>query len=137
MEAMPVTAPAQTPGGNNPRLEYRLYLSDTGTVHVQAYFSPTLDFTGTGLLRYGISIDDEAPQILNLAEGIATRGVWDKWVSDNIIIKTSEHVIGKAGLHVLKYWLVDPGPVLLKIVSGCRRRKTQLPGARRRAEHSR
>ncbi len=116
MEAMPVTAPAQTPGGNSPRLEYRLYLSDTGTVHIQAYFSPTLDFTGTGLLRYGISIDDEAPQIVNLAEGMATRGVWDKWVSDNIIIKTSEHAIGKPGLHVLKYWLVDPGPVLQKIV---------------------
>jgi hypothetical protein len=116
MEAMPVTAPAQEPGSNDPRLEYQIYLFDTGTVRVHAYFSPTLDFTGTGLLRYGISVDDEAPQVLNLAEGSAARGVWDKWVSDNIIIKTSEHHIGKPGVHLLKYWLIDPGVVLQKIV---------------------
>ncbi len=116
MEADPVTAPAQTPGGSSPRLEYSIYLSDTGAVHVKAYFSPTLDISGTGQLRYGISIDDEAPQLLNIIEGISARGVWDKWVSDNIIIKTSEHHIGKPGVHLLKYWLVDPGVVLQKIV---------------------
>jgi hypothetical protein len=116
MEAMPVTAPAQKAGDHRPRLEYRIYFYDTGAIHVQAYFSPTLDFSGTGQLRYGVSVDDEAPQVLNLAEGSSDRGVWDKWVSDNIIIKTSEHHIAKPGLHILKYWLVDPGPVLQKIV---------------------
>ncbi len=116
MEADPVTASAQTPGGGNPGLEYSFYLSDTGAVHVKAYFSPSLDFTGTGQLRYGISIDGEAPQVLNIVEGISARGVWDKWVADNIIIKTSEHHIRKPGLHILKYWLVDPGVVLQKIV---------------------
>jgi hypothetical protein len=116
MQADPVTAPSQTPGGGSPRLEYSVYLSDTGAVHVKAYFSPTLDFTGTGQLRYGISIDDETPQLLNIVEGISARGVWEKWVSDNIIIKASEHHIGKPGLHILKYWLVDPGVVLQKIV---------------------
>ena len=36
----PVTAPAQTPGGNSPHLEYRLYLFDTGTVNVQRLLLP-------------------------------------------------------------------------------------------------
>jgi hypothetical protein len=116
MEASPLTTPSQTPRSGNPQLQYQVYLYDTGAMHVQAYFSPTLDFTGTGQLRYGISLDDETPQILNLAEGGTDRGVWDKWVADNIIIKTSEHHIGKAGVHLLRYWLVDPGVVLQKIV---------------------
>jgi hypothetical protein len=116
MEASPVAAPAQVPGGNSPRLEYRFFLFDTGALHIHAYFSPTLDFAGTGQLRYAISLDDEPPQIMNLAEGAAGRGVWDKWVSDNIIVRTSVHHPGRKGVHTLKYWLVDPAVVLQKIV---------------------
>jgi Glycosyl hydrolase family 115/Gylcosyl hydrolase family 115 C-terminal domain len=116
IEASPITSPPQTPGGNGPRLEYRFYLEDTGLVKANAYFSPTLDFSGTGQLRYAISLDDDPPQIMNLAENANERGVWDRWVSDNIIIRTSEHRVAKPGMHVLKYWLVDPGVVLQKIV---------------------
>ncbi|MDP4257156.1 MAG: glycosyl hydrolase 115 family protein [Bacteroidota bacterium] len=116
MEAAPVTAATQTPGGNSPHLEYRFYSFDTGQVKVHAYFSPTLDIAGTGKLLCAISLDDEEPQILNLSENSLKRGVWDKWVSDNIIIKTSEHHIMQAGVHTLKYWMVDPAVVLQKFV---------------------
>jgi len=116
METSPVTTAAKTPGGNSPRLEYRLYLFDTGAIKVNASFSPTLDFSGTGKLRYGISFDEENPQTINIAEGAAQKGVWDKWVSDNIILKTSGHHIVRPGIHVLRFWLVDPGVVLQKIV---------------------
>jgi len=37
-------------------------------------------------------------------------------VADNIRIAASPHHISTPGQHVLKYWLVDPGPVLQKIV---------------------
>jgi len=115
MQAFPVTAPSQTPGGNSPRLQYELYLSDSGVVNVQAYFSPTLDFTGAGRLRYGISFDEEVPQIINLASDTTQRS-WEQSVADNIRIMVSRHRIAGPGQHTLKFWMVDPGIVLQKIV---------------------
>ena len=74
---IPVTSPSVTPGGNSPRLEYDLFLFDSGTVQVHAYLSPTLNFTGspTGL-RYAVSIDDEPPQIVN-AWTDTTQRTWE------------------------------------------------------------
>ncbi|HEY4060589.1 MAG TPA: glycosyl hydrolase 115 family protein [Puia sp.] len=115
VEASPVTAPACTPGGNSPRLEYQLYLFDTGTVHVQAYFSPIIEFNRHSI-RYGISFDDETPQIIDLSTGNEARGTWDKMVADNIRIALSTHTISRPGKHVLKFWFVDPAVVLQKIV---------------------
>jgi len=115
MEASPVTAPAQEPGGNSPRLEYRMIFTDTGIVNVQAWCSPALDFSGRGL-HYGISFDDEKPQIIDLTGANEERGAWDKMVADNIKITASAHHISRKGTHVLKFWLVDPGPVLQRII---------------------
>ncbi|MBN9380890.1 MAG: glycosyl hydrolase 115 family protein [Chitinophagaceae bacterium] len=114
MEAMPVTSPAQTPGGNSPRLEYDMYLADSGAITVHAYFSPTLNFSGKGL-RYAVSIDGGEPQIIDLAENSAGKS-WNIAVADNIFISPSSHVLSRPGKHVLKYWMVDPGVVLQKIV---------------------
>ena len=115
VQAEPVTAPAQTPGGNSPRLEYRLWLSDTGTVRVNAYLSPIIEFNRKPI-HYAISFDDETPQIIDCSTGNEARGVWDKMVADNIRICVSQHRITRSGEHVLKYWLIDPSPVLQKIV---------------------
>ncbi len=112
----PVTAQKQTPGTDGARLEYKMFLSDTGMIRVQAYFSPTLNFNKDGL-EYGISIDDNPPQIINIHAGY-TNHDWEKWVADNIIISSSTHEIKKPGIHILKYWMVDPGLVLQKIVAG-------------------
>ncbi|MDB5192874.1 MAG: glycosyhydrolase [Segetibacter sp.] len=110
----PVTAKPQTVGVNSPRLEYVVNLKDTGTVKVHTYLSPTLPFHNEGL-RFAISINDEAPQIINMNSGY-NEGQWNKWVADNIIIKVSEHRVNKVGQQVLKFWMVDPGVVLQKIV---------------------
>ena len=110
----PVTSAAQMPAGTSPHLEYTIYLNDTGTVNVQAYFSPTLNYHGEGL-RYAASIDDEKPQIINMHDGYNER-LWNQWVADNIIIKNTRHSILKTGKHILKYWMVDAGVVLQKIV---------------------
>ena len=115
IQALPVTAPAQTPGGNSPHLEYRLYLSDTGMVSVQAYLSPIIEFNRHPI-RIAVSFDNETPQLVDCSTGNEARGTWDKMVADNIRIAASQHHIGTPGPHVLKYWFVDPGPVLQKIV---------------------
>jgi hypothetical protein len=37
-------------------------------------------------------------------------------VANNIIIKTTNHQLTKAGKHIIKYWMVSPAVVLQKIV---------------------
>jgi hypothetical protein len=114
VHAVPVTAPSQSVSANSPHLEYNIYVSDTGTAKVHVYFSPTLNFHNEGL-RYAISIDDQQPQIINMHEGNFDK-LWNQWVANNSIEKVSEHAIKKPGLHVVKFWLVDPAVVLQKLV---------------------
>ena len=70
-------------------------------------------------MQYAISVDDETPQIisLNKEDKNSISGIWNKWVGENIIIKTSKHNISTAGKHVIKYWMVNSGVVLQKIVA--------------------
>ena len=116
--AMPVTAPAQSPGSDAPHLEYEIYTYDTGSVKLNAYFSPTLNFhnTETGL-QYAISIDDEHPQIISVNKEDNNVRTWEGWVANNIIIKTSNHNLTKTGKHIIKFWMVHSGLVLQKLVA--------------------
>ena len=116
MTLFPVTAASTVPGGNGPRLEYQLFTFDSGMVSVKAYLSPTLDFRGsTHDLRYAISIDDEPPQVINTTADTST-ATWNRSVADNIKISTTRHMLARPGAHVLKFWFVDPGVVLQKLV---------------------
>jgi hypothetical protein len=112
----PVTAATQTPGRGSPCLEYNINVHDTGSMTLAAYFSPTLNFHNTANgLQYGVSIDEEAPQIVSINKEDNNTD-WNKWVADNIIIKTTRHTITQPGKHVIKYWMVHPGVVLQKLV---------------------
>ncbi|WP_431215028.1 hypothetical protein ACQ86N_09990 [Puia sp. P3] len=115
VEATPVTAPSITPGGNSPRLEYDVFLSDTGSVTVQAWFSPILQFNRKAI-HYGVSIDDEQPQLVDMSRDNEARGNWDRMVADNIRIATSVHHVTRRGRHTLKFWFADPASVLQKLV---------------------
>ena len=108
--AIPVTKKIEKPGKNSPVLEYNFYLLENpkdGKVKVNIYLSPTLNFqNGTGL-KYAISIDDEEPQIINMHQGCDIPDWkypqwWNQAVSDNIIIKTSEHRYYKTGRSYIK-----------------------------------
>jgi hypothetical protein len=117
---LPVTASSQTPGDNSPCLEYKVYFFTKGEVSVEAYFSPDLKFQNTNL-QYGISFDTEKPQIINITTNpnppdLNQDVIWSKWVSDNINIEVSKHLIEKPGEHTLKFWVINPGIVLQKIV---------------------
>lgn len=115
----PVTAPEQKPAGNTPHLQYEFNTQSKGTFTISAYFSPSLNFYNTeNGLQYAISVDNELPQIisLNKEDKTSITGVWNKWVSENIIIKTSQHTILTEGKHTVKYWMVNSGVVLQKLV---------------------
>ena len=115
----PVTASPQTPGGRAPQLEYEIYTYSKDSLKLMAYFSPSLNFyNATEGLQYAVSIDDEAPQIMsiNKEDKNSISGIWNKWVSENIIIKTTKHRIEKPGKHIVRYWMVTPAVVLQKLV---------------------
>jgi len=117
---MPVTAPSQQPGPGTPYVSYDIYTSSKGSFTINAYFSPTLNLQNTeNGLSYAISVDDEAPQIIsiNKEDKNTGTGIWNKWVSENIIIKSTKHNINTPGKHTIKYWMVDPTVVLQKIVA--------------------
>ncbi|AHG92046.1 hypothetical protein J421_4509 [Gemmatirosa kalamazoonensis] len=122
MTPTPVTAASVTPGGASPRLEYRVFMFDSGTVSVHAFVSPTLNFTAGQGIRYGVSFDDEAPQIVNIHADSSSsgrtdgNGAWEQGVSNSIKIHVTQHQLARPGDHVLKLWMVDPGLVLQKLV---------------------
>ncbi len=115
MTPMPVTSPPQLPEGASPHLEYTMVLFSTGEVSVTAYLSPTLNFHNDQGLRYGISFDEEPPQIIIMNAENSNR-TWEQWVANNINTSVSRHSIHSPGVHTLKFWMVDPGVVLQKIV---------------------
>ncbi|MEU1126604.1 glycosyl hydrolase 115 family protein [Streptomyces sp. NPDC005899] len=121
MEPFPVTAARQVPGGTGPRLEYRVSLFTTGPVTVWAYLSPRNDALATDGLRYAVSFDDDTPQSVDV---IAATGAddgtmnpqWARNTSDNVNRTATVHHVGRAGAHVLKFWMVDPTVVLQNLV---------------------
>jgi len=97
MTAEPVSMASQTPGAGSARLEYRMWLLDSGAVTVRAYLSPTLNFSGAAHgLRYAMSIDDETPQIVNVSADSSLRA-WEQSVADNITIGATRHQVGDEG----------------------------------------
>jgi len=115
MTVFPVTAHSVTPPRDSPRLEYKLYLFDPRTVEVEAILAPTLNFVPGRGLRYAISFDDEAPQVIDaLAQN--TVKDWETSVKDSVRNVKSTRSLSGTGYHILKFWMVDPGVVLQKLV---------------------
>jgi hypothetical protein len=121
MEPFPVTAHSVTPRGHSPRLEYQMTLFGKGPVTVWAYLSPRNNVLQGNGLRYAVSIDNEKPQVVNIqkatgADDTAMNPQWERNTSDNINLTATRHVIHRAGVHVLKFWMVDPTVVVQKLV---------------------
>lgn len=115
-----VDASSAIPGKDSPCLEYQMYLFSTGKFDITATLSPTLNFIPDRSLKYAISIDDEAPQIVTAVPenyNAQNRNTdWEKSVRDNARFCTTNHTITIPGYHTLKIWMIDPGIVLQKIV---------------------
>jgi hypothetical protein len=113
---MPSTAPSVVPAGASPHLEYRAFLFDSGEVRVRTHVSPSLNTAGRKEgLRFAVSFDDEAPQVVDVVADSSLQA-WERSVGDNIRVLTTRHRLATPGTHVLKFWMVDPGVVLQKLV---------------------
>ena len=118
---MPVTASKQNPNDNGPYLEYEIYLLDSGTYNLTTYFSPTLNFQKDEGLIYAVSIDGDTPKMMNLhKDALAADWTYPEWwneaVKNNIMTQSVFERELSEGAHTIKYWAVDPGLVLQKIV---------------------
>jgi Glycosyl hydrolase family 115/Gylcosyl hydrolase family 115 C-terminal domain len=115
MSVFPVHAASYADPRQGPCLEYRMYLFDPSKVEVEAILGPSLNFVPGRGLRYAVSFDDQAPQVVDM---LAQNTVldWSKAVEDNARISTSSHTLTGTGYHTLKIWMVDPGIVLEKLV---------------------
>ena len=117
----PVTAPRQTINKEAANLEYPIFCQDKGEYKLKVYFSPTLNYQKSEGLKLAISIDDNSPVVINMHDD-ATIADWKypKWwntaVGNNSILKSIDIRIPESGNHVIKYWPIDPGVVLQKIV---------------------
>jgi hypothetical protein len=114
--ATPVTSPVQQPSEGSPHLEYDIYLTDAGTFTLNTFISPTIDFTGKDGLKFAVSIDDQAPIIVNSSTNYASDYAWGQSVANSIKIFKTSLVFDKGGKHTLKYWMINPGLVLQKLV---------------------
>jgi len=115
MSVFPVTAESVMPPAASPHLEYRMYLFDSRPFEVEAILSPTLNFVPGRGLRYAVSFDDEQPQIVD-ALAHNTQSDWETSVKDSVRVARSPHAALASGAHTLKFWMVDPGIVLEKLV---------------------
>jgi hypothetical protein len=120
VEPFPVTAATQTPGGASPRLEFKITTFSSGPAQVIAALSPRNDVLAHGGLQYAISIDDEAPQLVNInaatgADDATMNRQWERNTSNNVNLTQTSHVIATPGVHTVKFWMVDPTVVLQKL----------------------
>jgi hypothetical protein len=115
MTVFPATARSVTPPQDSPCLEYRMYLFDPGKVAVEAILAPTLNFVPGRGLRFAISFDDQPPQVI---DALARNSLadWETSVRDSVRKVKSSHSLAQSGYHTLKFWMVDPGVVLQKLV---------------------
>jgi hypothetical protein len=119
----PATISNQEAADNAPHLEYKVNLSDTGKVKVLAYLSTTIDYSGSKGLHYAVAFDNEKPQIINST----LKKPGESWVNNNsasvmmnnIRIESSAHTISKKGIHTLKFWIINKGLILEKLIIDC------------------
>jgi len=92
----------------------------SGPVKVWAYLSPRNDVLAHGGLQYAVSIDEEAPQLVNIntttgASDATMNRQWRRNTSDNVNLTVTMHVVAKPGVHTVKFWMVDPTVVVQKL----------------------
>jgi hypothetical protein len=113
----PVTAESQAAGGDSARLEYDIYLFSAGIPKIDVSVAPTLIFVPGRGLRFAVSIDDEAPVVEDyVAQVGGDAGGWAESVLAGVRHVVSVHKAVEPGRHVVKFWRIDPGVVLERIV---------------------
>ena len=116
MSTLPVELPAgAVPQAPDMHLDYPIHTFSAGPVRVIATLAPTQKFQPGAGLRFAVSIDDEAPQVVNM-HADASQAAWERSVTDGAVSFSTDHKLDRPGAHTLKFWALEPGVVLQKLV---------------------
>jgi len=115
-----------------PVLEYDFYSTSTGNATVLFYCLPSQPVNSEYQLRFAVQVDNNQPIIVNsmLTEKMDEHNSeWQNNVLNASSIKTCQIHLNKAGKHVLKVRMIDPGVVLDKIEIDLKGKKASYFGA--------
>lgn len=113
----PVTASTRKLSNTSPRLEYRLQTTSAGEAKVELTVAPTLAFIPGRGLHVAVSFDDGLPRQIDLTIPAGdSPSPWATSVLDGVRKVVTSHQLAQPGAHVLKYWMIDPGVVLERVV---------------------
>jgi hypothetical protein len=122
MSIFPVTAPSSIFPQASPCLEYQMYLFRAGKIEVESVLSPSLNFVSGRGLRFALSFDDQPLQVMTAVPEDYSVGAgdanhdWEETVKDSVRKVKTDFILDAPGRHTLKFWMVDPGVVLQKLV---------------------
>ena len=97
------------------RLEYDVHLFASGEFKLHAVLGPTLKFQPGAGFRFALSVDDGAPQEVNVHAN-ESEAYWRKLVSDGVANFALPFRVDRPGRHTVKFWVLDPGLVLQRLV---------------------
>jgi hypothetical protein len=97
------------------RLEYDVHLFRSGELKLHAVLGPTLKFQPGKGFRFAVSIDDGPVQEVNV-HGDESEQYWNKLVSEGVARFVTTHRVERPGRHTVKFWALDPGLVLQRLV---------------------
>lgn len=111
---MPALMSAMSPQ-DGMRLEYDVNLVSSGELSIHTLLGPTLKFQPGAGSRFAVSIDDGPAQEVNV-HADATEQYWRKMVSDGVARFVTKVRVDRPGKHVIKFWALDPGLVLQRLI---------------------
>jgi hypothetical protein len=90
-------------------LEYDIYTFSKDSVSLQLNCIPSNPINGDYGVRLAVAFDDNEPEIISYQRG-------NRNVMDNLMTLHGRLHLNKAGEHILKVWMVDPGIVIDKVI---------------------
>ncbi|WP_342565685.1 glycosyl hydrolase 115 family protein [Paenibacillus sp. FSL R7-0345] len=104
----------------SPYLEYRVFIRQGGEYSLTAYVAPTNHLSPVSGLKYAAGFEGQKPVIADALPpdfegGNHDNGPWCRAVMDNIHITVTPHTLS-AGIHTLRFYGLDAGLVLQKLV---------------------
>lgn len=120
VKVLPNRLSPRVPKEDAPYLEYNIYVSQPGEYEITTYVAPTNNLSAETGMSYAIGVDEEMPVYVDTFPNnwyVGDRGhQWSQGVMDNIHINQTTHMIMEPGLHKVRFYMVDAGLVLQKIV---------------------
>lgn len=105
---------------DQPWLEYEFTTTDSGAAKVALYLLPTFPVDAAHRLRFSVTVDGAAPQLLDLAGAGEWKEdsapMWEKNVLRNAAVFTLPVNIDKPGKHTVRITETDPGLIFEHLV---------------------